>query len=533
MRVWPVVLLAAGAASAARAQGAASRYWRPEERTLVTDLSGVVAISATQSNVYAATRDALAIYDRFSLGLQEVVGTMDGYPGGRVTTMVADPGDAVVWLGGIGGWASFDPLSRRFDGGAMPGSADLVVLDRSAPSSGAYFHTQAGWYFVPELGFAAQPATSVPPPGDRIGSLTGAELLARAPAFELVRLQIQRDARLRTWPISGAVMPPASTDLFVATDGNGIFRVDVNSYALERLPAGLLAAPTASVAVSGGDVCAGTDARFGALRRGVTCFSTDLENFQYYEGNPVSGMPGRILRRLLVTRSAVWAATDQGALRVDRQSGDVRQFTPAAGLPSWDVRALAATSSGVWVGTTGGLAQVPDNGALRASAAITLDAAVLALASRGDTLWIGTSVGPYILPPGASAPLALAPGDPALAAPIVALVLKGDTLLAATTSRLAWRAGAGGGAAAGAWHEGPPPAPAIGDFTALAADRAGFWVAGTAGLAFYQPARNVWRALTMPGDVPQPVSDVAVGRDHVWAATPAGVVRLERRVLAP
>ena len=110
--------------------------------------------------------------------------------------------------------------------------------------------------------------------------------------------------------------------------------------------------------------------------------------------------------------------------------------------------------------------------------------------------------------------------------PIVALALRGDTLLAATESRLAWLA-------AGAWHEGAFPGPAIGRLTAVTADAAGFWVAGTTGLGFFQPARAVWRALTAPGDVPQPVSDVAAGGRWVWAATPLGVVRLDRRVLAP
>jgi hypothetical protein len=154
------------------------------------------------------------------------------------------------------------------------------------------------------------------------------------------------------------------------------------------------------------------------------------------------------------------------------------------------------------------------------------DADVLSLASRGDTLWLGTSAGPYLLPAGAEAPVRAAPDHPDLAVPIVALALKGDTLLAATESRLAWLA-------AGAWHEAAAPAPSIGRFTAVAADAAGFWVGGTAGLGFFQPARALWRALTAPGDVPQPVSDVAAGARFAWAATPLGVVRLERGVLTP
>jgi len=529
MRVGLGCLLVAALAGTARAQLATSRNWQPDERTLVTDLSGVTAVAATQDVVYAATRDAFAVYDRYSLTLRDVVGTGDGYPGGVVTAMVADPGDDVAWLTGFAGWADFQPLGRRFDRGTLPGATDRVVLDAGNPSLGAYFHTGVGWYFVPEMGIMAQPAPNVPPPGRWITALSPQDILARAPGFDLVRLNIQRDAQLRTWRISGAAMTPASTDLFVATDGNGLYRVDVNTYATERFPSGLLAAPTGAVAVAGDEVCAGTDARFRVVRRGVTCFTSALDRFDSYEGSPVSGVAGTLVRRLLVTREAVWAATDQGALRIVRRTGAVRTYDTHSGLPSFDVSALAPAAGGlgVWIGTTRGLAVMPDTGdPLRATASIALGGSVLSLAAEGDTLWIGTDAGPYVLPPGAEAPVAAAAGRPSLAEPVVALAVKGDTVLAATATRLAWYAG-------GQWHDGGVPAASIGQLTALAADRAGFWIGGTLGVAFYQPAHDVWRALTAPGDVPQPVSDVAAGRDYFWAATPLGVVRLRRDVLVP
>ncbi len=524
MRGAALVLLLAALAPPVRAQPASSRFWRPEERTLVTDLAGVTAVAATQMVVYAATRDALAVYDRNDLSLTDVVGIIDGYPGGQVTAMVADPTNDTAWLAGAGGWASYQPLGRRFEGGMLPGPSDQVVLDANDPSRGAYFHTGAGWYFVPAVGLAAQPARDVPPPGRRIAALSAQELLSRAPGFDLVRLRIQRDAQLRTWRLTSAVVPTASTDAFVATDGNGLFRVDVNTYDAQRLPSGLLATPTGAVTASGDEICAGVDARFRSVRRGVTCFSADLSRFSTYEGSAVTGLPGTVIRRLLATPRAVWAATDQGALRVDRGSGAVRQFDNFAGLPSSDVRALAPAPGGVWIGTARGLAFLPDSDASMKATASVFDVAVLALAVHGDTLWLGTSAGPYVLAPGAEAPVNGAVDAPSLAVPVVALAFKGDTLLAATDSRLAWRAG-------GAWHDAGSPAPSIGAFTAVCGDPLGFWVAGTMGLAFFQPARGVWRALTLPGDVPQPVADVAASRDHVWAATPGGVLRLEREVL--
>lgn len=526
MRLALAALLAAGLVSPAPAQPATSRLWRPEERTLVTDLSRVTAVAATQLVVYAATPDALAVYDRGAGALRETLGTIDGYPGGLVTAMVADPGDDTAWFAGIGGWASYQPLGRRFEAGPLPGPADQVVLDQNDPSRGAYFHTLAGWYLVRRLGISAEPANDVPPPGRRIGSLGASELLARAPAFDIVRMRIERDDMLRTWRLTSAVMTPAREEMFVGSDGNGLFRVDIPTYGVQRFPAGLLAAPTAAVAVAGEEVCAGSDPRYRTARRGITCFRPDLEEFAYFEGSSLAGLPILGVRRLLITRRSLWMASDQGALRLDRHSGAARLFGEHEGLPSADVRALAPAPDGVWIGTARGLAVAPDTGlAARTIASQLLDAAVLSLAARSDTLWVGTAAGLYVLLPGAQAPIPAAPGRPELAGPVVALALDGDTLLVATDTRMAWRA-------ADAWHELPGGFP-IGRITALASDPAGFWVAGTLGLAFLQPARSLWRALTAPGDVPQPVSDVAAGRDYVWAATPAGVVRLERRVLLP
>ena len=527
MRLPLVLVLAAAAATGARAQPAASRAWRPDERTLVTDLSHVTAVAATDLVVYAATRQGLAVYDRGSGMLRDVVGPLDGLPPGPVTAMVADPGDDTAWLAGLGLWISYQPLGRRIESGPLPGPADQVVLDQTDPSRGAFFHTAAGWYLVPRVGLFAQPASDVPPPGRRIAALGPAELLVRAPAFDAVRMRIERDAQLRTWRLTSAVMTSARNEVFVGTDGNGVFRVDLTSYDAERLPAGLLAAPTGAVASAGDLVCAGSEARFRDVRRGITCFRPDLTDFTYFEGTSLAGLPAGTVRRLLPTPRALWVAGDAGALRLDPRSGDVRQLLGRAGVPGEDVRALASTPAGVWIGTARGLAFLPDTGANpHATSSLVLDVSVLSLAARRDSLWVGTAAGLFVLPPGAAAPLPAAADQPALSAPILAVTVKGDTLLAATDRNLAWQA-------AGTWHVTPPPGEPVGQITALAVDRDGFWVAGSGGLAFYQPARNLWRALTAPGDVPHPVNDVAAGRDYVWAATAVGVVRLDRRVLAP
>ena len=523
-----VVLAAlAGAAGTAQAQGAPSRLWLPEERLVLPDLSSVTAVAVTQSYVFAATREALAVYDRASAALREVLVRSDGFPGAPVATMVADPSDDTAWMGGPGFWAAYHPFGRRWDSGPLPGAADLVALDAADAAGGAYFHTQAGWYLVRKNALSAEPVPAGPPPaGRRIAPATPRELWVAAPGIDAIRLSIERDAMLRITPITSAALAPVRGEAYVGTAGNGVFRVDLASYRSERLPAGLLGSAVGAIAVEQGRVCAAADLRRDAVERGVTCFAADLSDFTYLRGGP-AGIPGTQARRMLLTPGAVWLATDAGALRVPRGGDAMRQYTERDGLQSGDVRALARAPAGIWVGSALGVAVAPE-GTSREPAELvaTVDASVLALAVSGDTLWIGSSLGLLALLPAVAAPVAVQPDLPPLRAPVVALAVKGDTILAALPNRLALRAG-------GVWRIVDPPGVSIGRFTALAPDARGFWLGGAQGLAFYQPASNVWRALTSTGDLPLPVLDVAAAGDYVWVATPGGVVRFLRRVLVP
>ncbi len=522
-----VLAVLAGGVGVARAQGAPSRLWRPEERVLLTDLWRVTAVAVTQAVVYAATREALAVYDRAAGSLRETLGPGDGFPGG-ITAMVADPSDDTAWMAGTGTWAAYHPFGRRWDRGALPGFADLVVLDADDPSGGAYFRTSSGWYYVRKHGMMAELAPAAPPSGRRIAPLTQRDLLTQAPGLDAIRLTLERDDQLQMTPMTAAVVSSVRGEAYVGTDGNGVFRVDLASYRADRLPAGLLGAVTGALAVARDLVCAGADARAGSIRRGVTCFRDDLAQFQYFTGsNVLANLPGTEVRRLALTPRAIWVATNAGLLRLPRNGGPARQFLERDGLPSADVRALAPAPDGLWVGTSYGLAVAADDGGRApAERVATFGAGVLALAVTGDTLWIGSGTGLLVLMPGAAAPLVVEPDAPSFRAPVTALAVKGDTILAALDTRLALRAG-------GTWRLVDPPGTLIGRFTAAAADARGFWLGGTQGLAYYQPASGVWRALTSTGDIPLPVTDLAAGGDYVWVATPFGVVRLLRSVLAP
>jgi len=516
-----------GAAGSVQAQGAPSRLWRPEERLIVPDLSNVTAVAVTQSYVFAATREALAVYDLATLALLEVSVGSDGFPLAPVATMVADPSDDTVWMGGPGFWAAYHPFGRRWDAGPLSGAADLVALAAADAAGGAYFHTQAGWYLVRKNALSAEPVPAGPPhAGRRITPASPRELWAAAPGLDAVRFSLERDAMLRMTPITSAAFAPVRGEAYVGTAGNGVFRVDLASYRSERLPAGLLGSAVGAIAAEQGRVCAAADRRRDPAARGVTCFAPDLSDFTYLRGGP-AGIPGTQVRRMLLTRDAVWLATNAGALRIPRGDGATRQYTERDGLQSGDVRALARAPAGIWIGSALGVAVAPE-GATRGAAepVAIVDASLFALAVTGDTLWLGTSLGLLALLPGAAGPVTVQPDMVPFRSPVVALAVKGDTILAALPNRLALRAG-------GVWRIVDPPGVSIGRFTVVAPDARGFWLGGAQGLAFYQPASNVWRALTSTGDLPLPVLDVAAEGDYVWVATPGGVVRLLRRVLVP
>jgi len=147
-----------------------------------------------------------------------------------------------------------------------------------------------------------------------------------------------------------------------------------------------------------------------------------------------------------------------------------------------------------------------------------------------ESVWVGTVGGLGLLAPGENS-VAVPPdvaAQPALRAPIVALTLLEDTLVAVTPEQLGWR-----DPASGRWTVLRTRAE-LGRVTALAPDvpspagGGGIWIAGTNGLGFWDIGRATFRMLTVPLDVPAPVRDVAVDALYVWVATDSGLVRFAR-----
>lgn len=449
--------------------------WRPDERVLISDFSYVDAVAASPWLVFAATRHGLLIYDRVTRAWKQAVTTLDGYPTSRVRVAIADEAGNAVWLGlgginGIDGFVRYDVGARMWTRGGTPPAGQTLTVEAA---------------------------------------------LARAPAADAIRALILTDPRLRSYQFTAAASTPDKADLYFGTNGLGLIRVDPQTGEWESLPYGLLATGVGAIAPGPDGIWAATTARpGGGERRGLTWIASDLSATRPAEGGGAAlGFNFLLARRLVATAGALWLATEQGVLRVDPGTMRARRFD----VP--DVTSLAPAPDGVWVGGTRGLSVITRDGNV---VRVSTDFPVLSLVAVRETLWVGTSAGIVMFPPGGTGAAAVA----ALTQPIYAMTRAGggETIVAATDRSLVWR-----DAATAAWRE-VPLSLAIGRPTTLAADPdGGVWVGGTQGLARVDLGRAFVRTLTVPMDLPAAVRDVLADGDYLWAATDSGLVRFDRR----
>ncbi len=517
---------------------AQSRFWRPEDRALISDFSYVTAVAVSPFIVFGATRHGLIIYDRQARAWRLPVTALDGYPAAPVWVALADVTGNAVWLGTTGGWARYDADAQRWDSGAVAGGVRSLMLDARDAASGVFVLGAFGWSFLPRGAILPVEDRPLPPPGQRIQPLDAATALSLSPGAQALRALILTDPRLRSHRFIAAARSPDQSDLFFGTDGMGLVRVDALTAEWEDLPFGLLGARAGAVALAPGGVWVASAGRGGGERHGVAWVAADLSADTTIEGPGALGLGCVQGRRLLAAERLLWLACERGVIRIALGSGRgggggggsaaVRTFDEGQGLPSDDALSLAPAPDGCWVGTARGLAIVTN--ADKVVPVGNLAQPVLSVAAVRESLWVGTASGLGLLAPGASE-VAVTPdvvGQPALRDPILALALAGETLVAVTADQFAWR-----DPATRRWTLVHARAD-LGHVTALAADAGGgggggaVWIGGLDGLALWDLASGSFHVLRVPYDLPAAVRDVAVDRRWLWVATDSGLVRFAR-----
>jgi len=520
-RTGPVLLLLGLAGTAPLA--AQARFWREDERVVITDQQMVFAVAATESYVYAATATGLGIYDRRFQQWAPPVTVADGYPREPIAAALADPAEDAVWLATVSGVVRYRRGFRSFDAFLVPGGVRDLAFDRDDTFQGIFLLTVSGWHLLPRAGFSPAPAAP-PPPGRRIAPLSSADLERRIPYLRTMGTQALLDDRLRSFRFTSATVVPGTEEYYLGTNGMGLVFVDALVARIEPVPAGLLSPGAGAVLAVHDGVWVGSDEQ--GQRSGLTFVSEDLQRFAYEEGPPGTGFRASAVRALIQRGNEIWAATDQGIVRVEPGVA-TRRLQTVDGLPDNEVFALANGPSGTWVATARGIVRIPpDTVLVLRTEGPRIPALALAI-TGGDSAWVGYTEGLGLAAPDGQ--VFDAPGADTLMdlrSAITAMTVYGDTVVAATADRLLWRVGSGPWTVSRIIGEVAP-------IYALAGDARGLWVGGRAGLARVKLVAQAVVPFPVPQDVPAAVRGIAVTERYLWLATEAGLVRFSREAIDP
>lgn len=520
------------------APGIASR----DDHILLPSLTAISGVAAGRRYVFITSPGGIGMYDRGFRQWLPPLTTLDGVTLERVDALAAEPSGESVWIAVPGMVLTYDPTFDMLSRAIVPGNVDVIAFDARNPGGGAYVRTTAGWWHVSTTG-AARPlaAGELPPREALIVPPSYEELVREYPALSTFERLLTRDSELRSWPVSAAARAPDRSEVWLGTWGNGLYEIDPLFVRGEHRPFGLLggsvgalAAAAEGIWMAGGSngravLSAGPAFRVPE-RGGLTFASLDLQQWRWISPTTDRVLAAARVHALVVRVEEAWIATDRGLFVLDlsdRAPGG--SMWSISGLPSDRVLSLAAQSDGIWAGTAGGLSFVPGRaGAGPPNAAegpvIAEGAAVHDLLFVGDTLWMATSSGLLLLPPGSERASRLPGSEPRLSRPIRALARSDSMVLVALEHELLHVGVPGGAVARMLTVDGS----VVGGVAVLAMDERTAWIGGPRGLFVLSRASGVSRLLRVPRELPGEVRDVVLMDGLTWVATSAGVVRLRR-----
>lgn len=494
-----------------------SSGFRSEDRVVIGDFSRVNAIAATSDRVYVIYPSAVALWRPLEQrwDMPRSPPRADLLRG--VTSAITDPLDRSLWLAAGSMWVHYDPFSNRWDEGELPAPADIVALDAATPGSGAYFRTVSGWLMVPRVGGVATP--SVAPRAPRYAP-TANDAMRDLPQLQALAPHIATGPLMIQGALTAAAPDPQGNGWFLGTSTRGLVFFDRLGTDAKPIPLGLPGDIVGAITTTPDGVWVATDYD-GVHLAGVTRLASDLSTAMPIAGPSTRGLPFGAVRRFLPTARALWLATDKGVVRVAPDNDGLARFDASTGLPDDRVMSVVEYRGQVVAGTVRGLAVSHGDSGFRGFASTYTDP-VYSLLVSGDTLWVGTVRGLFASIPG-NDDLRMPEGFRLIAAAPVAVLGVGyvaDTLVAMTRDRLLWR-----DPVSGAWSEGPDLSGQLGPLVAFAVTANGAWVGGSRGVAFVRPSVVPLRVLSVPNQLPDEVTAIAMEAHYLWIGTRSGLVR--------
>ncbi len=526
------VVACATTGNSATGSGSGS-YNRRDERQYIGSFSDVLAVAVSRRYVFSATPSGVGIYDRVFNTWSAPLTRENGLTDARISFMAGDPVEDAVWIGVPGAVVMYRPQVEQVQRTIIPGIPDYIAFDKSGTGD-AYVRAGRQWTRVSRAGIAF--GVSNPPAASTLVlPKTLTDLYAQFPVLRssqslLFRNQLG-DRALRSYAISsGASSPERASEVWLGTNGDGLYKVDPTFQQATPLRFGPIESGIGALALASDGVWS---AGLGEsrIRGGLSFARNDLQRWRWVDGTISVPLAGVRTQAMSLRAQRAWLATDRGLVRVRLDAGeDVATWTTLDGMPDDRVYAVSARGEGAWAGTARGLVWVNDSGPARdrktrgLGMRVMEGAAIYALQQIGDTLWMGTSDG-LVAMPGNGAVLRPSGIDPALRRPIRALAWSDTVLLAATDDAVLQLAPKGGAE--------PSRVMAldvrqVGTVTRLAIDDRTIWLAGSNGVLILARNSGATRLLRIPADLPGPALDVVASRDWLWIGTPFGLVRLRR-----
>jgi hypothetical protein len=527
-----------GAGGSANGNTGSGSYARQDERLRIGSYSVVQGVAVSRRYVFAASSGGIAIYDRFQERWLPPLTRDLGIAEQQITVMAGDPVEDALWLGVPGGVLMYRPLTEQLQRSIITGVPQVIAFDRSGTGD-ALVRSGGQWTRVSRVGITT-PMSGAPAAAQTMVPRTLADLYAQYPTLRtqpqmLVRAQ-QPNRPLRPFGLlAGAASPDRTSEVWLGTDGDGLFRLDPNFLQGTSLPYGLLEPGVGALAPAANGVwMAGLGQ--SDRRSGLTFATSDLQRWRWIEGTIAVPMIGVRTYAMATRAERAWLGTDRGLVRVRLDgSNDITAWTLLDGLADERVLAVAPRGDGVWAGTLRGLVYVNDTSDTKAprtrgiGARLLNNTPIYALQFTGDTLWVGTDAGLLAIPsPNTAAGGALMRpdgADPALRRAIRSLAWSDTVLLAATDDAVLALAPKGGVEPA---RVRALDVLQVGRPLRVAIDERAMWLTGTDGVVMLSRVSGAVRVLRVPVDLPGPVLDVLAQRDWLFLATPQGLVRYRR-----
>ncbi|MEO7609993.1 MAG: hypothetical protein ABIV27_00645 [Gemmatimonadales bacterium] len=518
MRAACIALLLAGCGGATIGTGTPTPVGslRPDDRVLLGDFSRVNAVASSFDRVYVAYPTAIGIWRPNERRWDVPRSPPNPRDLEGVRAAVIDPLDQSAWFATDNGWLHYSIGGDRWDRGVLPGRVLQIATNPFDPARGIWFRTTAGWVVQQSIG----PAMLASPPSTLKLAPTIDDAAHDLPQLRALGPTLLVGPRLQPGQFTGAAPSPSGAGWYLGTTNQGLLFFDRTAGAPTPLGLGIPSELVGAVLATGGGVWVATDAdyRTGAA---VTHVSGDLGESRSLHGGAAQGLPFDAVRQLVAGERVLWAATDRGLMRLGVDDGRVTRFDEGRDLPDNRLTAIVQHRGQIIAATLRGLSTVDASDALVRLVPAFQDAAT-ALASRGDTVWVGTTRGLFALVDGSN-DLRMPEGLRVLAegrATILGIGYVADTLVAMTTDQLLWR-----NPATGAWNGGPILSTQMGRLRVLDASEHGLWVGGDRGAALVYPGAGIARSLTAPGDLPDGVTGIANDGNFLWIGTRAGLVR--------